>query len=190
VAARLSFICSVVSRRPGFGIGSCLPNETIPQRLRASPATWKPFLTQDSELLQFGYYAVNMTGLVEVEFKRDPAGKYRLLDVNPRVWTWHMLCGRAGIDFPYLLWLLACGQSFVTPQARPGISWMHFSSDFLVVAQEICRGRLSLNNYLRSILVVRESALLAVDDPLPAILDVPTSLYRWGRRRLQSLSRA
>lgn len=135
-------------------------------------------------------HAVNMAGLVEVEFKRDPVGKYRLLDVNPRVWTWHMLCGRAGIDFPYLLWLLACGQSFVTPQARPGISWMHFSSDFLVAAQEICRGRLSLNNYLRSILVVRESALLAVDDPLPAIVDVPTSLYRWGRRRLQSLSRA
>lgn len=133
--------------------------------------------------------AVNMTGLVEVEFKRDPAGKYRLLDVNPRVWTWHMLCGRAGIDFPYLLWLLACGESFVTPQARPGISWMHFSSDFLVAVQEICRGRLSLNNYLRSVLAVRESALLAADDPVPAILDVPTSLYRLGRRALQQLSR-
>lgn len=132
--------------------------------------------------------AVNMTGLVEVEFKRDSEGKYRILDVNPRVWTWHTLCGRAGIDFPYLLWLLACGESFVAPQAQSGISWMHFSSDCLVAVQEICRGTLSLKAYLRSILSVGESALLATDDPLPAILDIPTSLYRWVRRTLQNIN--
>src|SRR6185295_5416902 len=37
------------------------------------------------------------TGLVEVEFKRDSRdGRFKLLDVNPRVWGWHTLCGRAG----------------------------------------------------------------------------------------------
>src|SRR5204863_124565 len=33
-------------------------------------------------------------------------GRYKLLDINPRVWGWHTLCGRAGVDFPYLLWQL------------------------------------------------------------------------------------
>ena len=49
--------------------------------------------------------AMRYTGLAEVEFKYDRRdGRYKLLDVNPRVWTWHALCGAAGVDFPYLLW--------------------------------------------------------------------------------------
>lgn len=51
--------------------------------------------------------AIRFTGLVEVEFKRDPRdGRYKLLDINPRVWGWHSMCAAAGIDFPYLLWQL------------------------------------------------------------------------------------
>ena len=50
-------------------------------------------------------------GLVEVEFKRDPRdGELKLLDINPRVWGWHTLAQRAGVDFPYLLWRLARGE--------------------------------------------------------------------------------
>src|SRR5258708_34206815 len=48
------------------------------------------------------------TGIVEVEFKRDARdGKLKLLDVNPRVWGWHSLCGPAGGESPYLVLLLA-----------------------------------------------------------------------------------
>ena len=34
---------------------------------------------------------------------------YRLLDVNPRVWGWHSLGDRAGVDFSYLVWRMASG---------------------------------------------------------------------------------
>src|SRR5439155_25366729 len=52
--------------------------------------------------------AMRFTGLVEVEFKRDPGtGRLKLLDVNPRVWGWHTLGAAAGVDFSYLLWLAA-----------------------------------------------------------------------------------
>src|SRR5262249_51854285 len=51
--------------------------------------------------------ALAYAGIVEVEFKRDPRdGKLKLLDINPRVWGWQSLCGAAGVDYPYLLWLL------------------------------------------------------------------------------------
>jgi D-aspartate ligase len=45
--------------------------------------------------------AMRFTGMVEVEFKRDPvSGANLLLDVNPRAWGWQSLGGRAGVDFP------------------------------------------------------------------------------------------
>src|SRR5205823_3111219 len=51
---------------------------------------------------------IEFDGLVEVEFKRDPRdGDLKLLDVNPRVWGWHSVCQRAGVDFPYLAYKLA-----------------------------------------------------------------------------------
>ncbi len=132
--------------------------------------------------------SVRMSGLVEVEFKRDARGSYKLLDVNPRVWTWHMLCARAGVDFPYLLWLFACGKQFSRPIAREGVSWMHFATDLPVALEEMWRGRLPPQTYLKSLFKAQESAVLAVDDLLPGLLDIPTSVYRWGKRALLSLA--
>jgi len=55
--------------------------------------------------------ALRYTGIAEVEFKRDRRdGKLKLLDINPRVWGWHSLCGFAGVDYPYLLWLMTIGE--------------------------------------------------------------------------------
>src|SRR5437899_11154027 len=55
--------------------------------------------------------AMRYTGLVEVEFKLDaPNGGYKLLDINPRLWTWSALGARAGVDFPYLLWRMMVGK--------------------------------------------------------------------------------
>ncbi|HEY6943709.1 MAG TPA: hypothetical protein VI431_01115, partial [Candidatus Acidoferrum sp.] len=49
--------------------------------------------------------AIRYTGLVEVEYKLDArSGRYKLLDINPRLWTWATLGARAGADFPFLLW--------------------------------------------------------------------------------------
>src|SRR4051794_10946467 len=33
--------------------------------------------------------AISYTGVIELEFKRDPASdQYKLLDINPRIWGW------------------------------------------------------------------------------------------------------
>src|SRR5207253_543539 len=60
-----------------------------------------------------------LTGIVEIEFKKDSrSGKLKLLDVNPRVWGWHTLSIRAGVDFPYLLWRLFTGRSVTEVRGR------------------------------------------------------------------------
>src|SRR5438132_1694357 len=65
--------------------------------------------------------AVHFTGVAEVEFKRDPRdGQFNVLDINPRVWGWHTLSRRAGVDFPYLLWLLTRGEPVPRLRGRPG----------------------------------------------------------------------
>src|SRR3989475_4555441 len=89
--------------------------------------------------------AVRYSGLVEIEFKRDPRdGRFKVLDVNPRVWGWHSLGARAGVDFPYLLWLLARGEAVPEVHGGPGARWIRMNTDFPVAILEIMRGRLTL----------------------------------------------
>jgi D-aspartate ligase len=128
--------------------------------------------------------AIGYTGLVEIEFKRDLRdGRYKLLDFNARAWTWHMLGGRAGVDFPYLLWRLIQGESVREVCAQPGVRWVRMMTDLLAAGQEIRQGRLSTHAYLRSLLGPLECAIFAADDPLPALLEVPLMAYNIWKRR-------
>lgn len=129
-------------------------------------------------LLTLGY-----TGLIEIEFKRDPAsGRYLLLDINPRVWGWHTLGQRAGVDFPYLHWQLIRGQDVPQVRARPGVRWVRMLPDLPAAARKIWRRELSLQTYLRAFHGPMEFAIYAQDDPLPALADLPLSVYLSARR--------
>jgi ATP-grasp in the biosynthetic pathway with Ter operon len=66
--------------------------------------------------------SIRFSGLVELEFKYDVRdGRYKLLDVNPRPWTWIALAGAAGLDFPWMQWWLARGQPVVPSRGRTGV---------------------------------------------------------------------
>jgi predicted ATP-grasp superfamily ATP-dependent carboligase len=135
----------------------------------------EPKVTRSAERL---LTALRFTGLLEIEFKQDPrSGEFKLLDVNPRVWGWHTLARRAGVDFPYLLWLLLHGKDFPAVQGRSGVRWMHTTADVRVAIQEIFNGQLSLRSYVRSLQPPRESAIFAWDDPAPGLLDLPLFAY-------------
>ena len=128
--------------------------------------------------------AMGYTGLVEVEFKLDaPNGGYKLLDINPRLWTWAALGGRAGVDFPYLLWQMMVGRQVREQTARTGARWVRMSTDVPATIHEMLRGRLNLRAYLQSLCSPIEFALMAADDPLPGLLDLPLfgykHIYNW-----------
>ena len=125
------------------------------------------------------------TGLIELEYKRDPRdGVFKLLDMNPRVWGWHTLCSRAGIDFPWLLWLLICNEDVPSPSARAGVGWLRFTTDTPTAIKELIHRRLAPREYARSLRRPRESAIFAWDDPLPGLAELPVLAYVLARRLL------
>lgn len=142
--------------------------------------------------------AIRFTGLVEVEFKRDRRdGRPKLLDVNPRVWGWHSLGASAGVDFCHLLWKLKWLQPVPELQARGGVRWVRFAPDFFLAMGAIMKGELVLFDYLRGLRPPIETAIFALDDPIPALCEFPALFYllckrafkRWKSRGSNRLSK-
>lgn len=47
--------------------------------------------------------ALEYRGVSQVEFKRDPRdGRYKLMEINPRLYQWHGLAAACGVDLPAL----------------------------------------------------------------------------------------
>ena len=130
--------------------------------------------------------ALRFDGIVELEFKRDPRdGALKLLDINPRVWGWHTLGRAAGVDFPYLLWRMVHGLPVAPVRGRVGVRWVRALTDVPTAFGAIRRGTLSLLDYLWSLRPPIECAVFALDDPLPALLELPATVHvAWGRRQL------
>jgi D-aspartate ligase len=130
-------------------------------------------------------HELRYTGLIEVEYKCDPRdGVLKLLDVNPRVWGWHTLCGRAGVDFPWLLWLLVSGRPLPRSEPRSGVRWLRLSTDTPTALKELAARRLPVREYARSLRRPREAAIFAWDDPLPGLAELPVMGYVLARRVL------
>lgn len=118
--------------------------------------------------------SIGYTGLIEVEFKYDRRdGRYKLLDLNPRIWGWHTVTRQGGVDFPYLQWRLAQDLPIEEMRVKPGYRWLRMTTDVPAALGEIMRGRISLAAYLRSLRGPHENAVLAADDPMPCLLEVP-----------------
>jgi predicted ATP-grasp superfamily ATP-dependent carboligase/cation diffusion facilitator CzcD-associated flavoprotein CzcO len=130
--------------------------------------------------------ALAFTGMVEIEYKRDARdGRYKVLDVNPRVWGWQSLGARAGVDFPLLLWRHLMGEVIPEQRGRAGVRWMRMTTDLSPALGEILGGRLSPAAYLSSFRPPVESAIFALDDPCPGLLELPLMAYLLARRRLR-----
>ena len=132
--------------------------------------------------------SLDYTGVVEVEFKYDRRDRqYKLLDVNGRFWTWNGIGALAGADFPYLAWRQALGQPVVPGRARTGVAWMHGSRDIVAAYQVLSRGSLKLRDYLAGLRKPMAFASFALDDPLPAIVELPAvAWYRFAKGNEQS----
>ncbi len=121
---------------------------------------------------------LKLSGPVEVEFKRDPrSAVVKLLDINARVWGWHSIGAAAGVDFPYLAWLVAQGKDVESAVGRPGVRWVRMSTDMWTYHREILAGRVKLRPYLQTLRPPLEGPVSARDDPLPIFIE-PTILAR------------
>jgi D-aspartate ligase len=123
-------------------------------------------------------------GIAELEFKFDGRdGRTKLLDVNPRSWTWIALGATAGVDFPWIQWQLAMGETIPRLRGQAGCAWTHGSRDLVPAVRSIFDGTLAIADYARSLFGPLTFAAFAADDPWPGIVDLPVMADRLLTRR-------
>jgi predicted ATP-grasp superfamily ATP-dependent carboligase len=135
--------------------------------------------------------SVRYSGLVEIEFKRDPRnGTLNILDVNPRPWSWFGLCAAANMDLGKAMWDVANGRT-PTPIGPPRLSaaWMYLVRDVAAAAILMTRGKLKPAGYFSSFRSVRAWAAFSWHDVVPGLVDLPLTLQRVLTRRIFNRSK-
>ncbi|MBW1972993.1 MAG: ATP-grasp domain-containing protein, partial [Deltaproteobacteria bacterium] len=108
----------------GYGVSLLFDKNSNPvasfvhKRLREYPITGGPSTLRESvyapKILEMGITvlkALNWYGVAMVEFKKDIRDNtLKLIEVNPRFWGSLQLAILSGVDFPYLLFLMAKNQ--------------------------------------------------------------------------------
>jgi D-aspartate ligase len=123
--------------------------------------------------------AVGYHGLVEVEFKLDARDdSLRVLDVNTRIWAWIGLGAAAGLDFPMLAAELAFEVEPGALAAVYGASWVRAIPNLLSLVQSVLRGGGLGYAGARSLSLRSLPAVFAMDDPLPALMELPIQVLR------------
>jgi D-aspartate ligase len=124
-------------------------------------------------------------GLVEIEYKRDTRdGRLKLLDVNPRPWSWFSLAAAAGVDFGAAIVAVAGKQNVPAMKARSGVGWMFAVRDVVAALQGWRAGQLTPGQYFSSWGRTRALASFTWRDPLPALVEIPLTAFRVVVKRL------
>ncbi|HEY9247028.1 MAG TPA: hypothetical protein VIO11_09300, partial [Candidatus Methanoperedens sp.] len=94
----------------------------------------------------------------------------KLIEVNPRFWSYLKLPMYCGIDFPYLLYKVSLGEK-VEPVAnyKIGARYIHPFKDAMAVFKTL-QNEKSIKvfyNILKSYSGVRTNSILSLHDPLP-----------------------
>jgi D-aspartate ligase len=140
----LGVFCGRKLRQTPPGIGTC----------RVGEAVWVQEVVDAAlQLLRaFGYH-----GLSQVEFKRDARdGRYKLMEINPRLWQWHGLATACGVDLPRIAYADLTGDT--PPEAHMNGSGKRWAIT-LLPGEPPAPQRLPYVD-----------AVFAVDDPKPGLV--------------------
>jgi predicted ATP-grasp superfamily ATP-dependent carboligase len=148
------------------------------QRLREYPVTGGASTLRVSirrqDILELGtalLKALNWFGVAMVEFKLDPRdGQPKLMELNPRFWGSLALAEPAGVNFPYLLFRMACGEKLSgRPVYRTGIRcrWL-LHGDLLHFIHSPKRHRL-LGDFFKFRQPGLTYDILSLRDPFPVL---------------------
>ena len=140
---------------------------------RAGEAVWvEEVVEQGLALLR----ALGFHGISQVEVMRDPRdGRYKLLEVNPRLWQWHSLAAACGVDLPWIAYRDLIGDPL--PPAR-----MHGEGKRWAITLMAGSGHaLERPPYV--------DAVFARDDPKPALVQLGRFAHRaaqhWRKRSVE-----
>jgi len=127
--------------------------------------------------------AIKYYGIAELEYMRDPRdGQFKLLEVNPRIWGWHTISRRAGVNMVYCLFQDLIGNEIETNGYIAGIKWVRLTTDIATAMKEIYRRNLTFREYIRSLSGEKEYAVWSSADPLPMIMELLLLPYFWRKK--------
>jgi len=160
-------------------------------------------LTDASDVTSLGrdvLARLRFAGVAKLDFKRDPAGRLWLLEINPRFNLWHHLGAVAGVNLPALVYADLTGAQATRrapPRARAGARWCRPWVDWRAARAT----GLPLWRWAPWALACDAKSVVAWDDPLPLLgaavcrplrsaaraIAAGYSLEPTGRRRSPSL---
>jgi len=121
---------------------------------------------------------LGLTGVAKLDFKRDPEGNLRLLEVNPRFNLWHHPGAIAGVNIPALVYADLTGRRRPpVGRIRAGVRWCRPWQDLQAARAD----GLPLTTWLQWALGCEAKSALAWDDPLPVLR---ATFHRLAGRRL------
>jgi predicted ATP-grasp superfamily ATP-dependent carboligase len=127
--------------------------------------------------------SIQYYGIGEVEFIYDTREEvYKFLEVNPRVWGWHSISSRAGVDFPWLIFQDLTDQEIHVNGFKKNIKWIRLMTDFPTALMELLKLRMPLKEYLLSLKGQKAFAVAAIDDPLPFFGEIMLLPYLLKKR--------
>jgi D-aspartate ligase len=95
----LGVFCGRKLRQTPPGIGTCRVGEAVWEQEAVNAAL--------RLLKSFEFH-----GLSQVEFKRDARdGRFKLMEINPRLWQWHGLATACGVDLPRIAYADLVGET-------------------------------------------------------------------------------
>ena len=105
-----------------------------------------------------------LSGVAKLDFKRDPRGNLRLLEINPRFNLWHHAGAVAGVNIPALVYadLVGMPRPLVT-HAKAGVRWCRMWKDFPAARAS----GVPLTAWLPWALGSEAKSTLSWDDPMP-----------------------
>ena len=134
-------------------LGICLANDEVEK-------TTKRFMK-----------SVGYRGILDIGYRYDARdGKFKVLDVNPRIGsTFRLFAAANGMDVARALYLDLTGQPVPSGTTLPGRKWIVEDIDLLSCYHYHREGSLTLRGWLRSLRGIHEAAYLAKDDLLPLL---------------------
>ncbi len=115
--------------------------------------------------------AVGYRGILDIGYRFDARdGQYKVLDINPRVGaTFRLFVGENGIDVVRAMYLDLTGQKVEASAAPEGRRWIVEDCDLISSYRYMRDGKMGLKEWLKSLKGIQESAIFALDDPLPVL---------------------
>ena len=117
---------------------------------------------------------IKYRGILDIGYRFDPRdGKYKVLDINPRVGqAFRLFLADNGMDVIRSLYLDLTGQSQPESKPREGRRWLIEDYDLVSAHKYYKEGTLGFNEWVRSFKNVEEMAWFSIKDPKPFLVIV------------------